>query len=109
MPGRQHKSNTPLHARLQSDARPSPIAAGVPPPAIALSRMTKREAEVLGWLAHGLSNAEIAVVLHLRVRTIHKHMACLVAKLGVESRTAAVAIACELKRFASRGDKKCFW
>jgi hypothetical protein len=51
MLGNQKTRTIARRARLQSDAeQPSPIAAGVPPSAIGLPRMTRREAEVLGWL-----------------------------------------------------------
>lgn len=53
--------------------------------------LTTREAEVLHLLCEGLSNGEIAARLHRSVRTIDHHLAAILAKLGVGSRTEAVA------------------
>jgi len=52
--------------------------------------LTVRESEVLHWLAEGKSNPEIAVILDASPRTVGKHVEHIYAKLGVESRTAAM-------------------
>ena len=57
--------------------------------------LTKREAEVLGLVAEGLSNQRIAQRLHLTEGTVKSHLARIYTKLGVDSRTAAVASATE--------------
>lgn len=57
------------------------------------ARLTRREAEVLGLLAQGLSNKEIAAVLWLSDRTIERHITGLYRKIGVERRTEATAFA----------------
>ena len=54
------------------------------------STLTRRENEVLGWIAQGKSNPDIALILGLSVRTIYKHVENLFAKLGVENRAAAM-------------------
>ena len=51
--------------------------------------LTMREAEVLTWVARGKTNAEVASILSVRLRTVKKHMERVFQKLGVESRTAA--------------------
>jgi DNA-binding NarL/FixJ family response regulator len=56
-------------------------------------RLTRREAEVLGLLAQGLSNKEIGAVLWLSDRTIERHITGLYRKIGVERRTEAAAFA----------------
>jgi DNA-binding CsgD family transcriptional regulator len=52
--------------------------------------ITAREAEVLGWLAAGKTDREIAVLITCSHRTVHKHLQRIYVKLGVETRTAAV-------------------
>jgi non-specific serine/threonine protein kinase len=55
--------------------------------------LSPREVEVLRLLAEGRSYREIGAVLSLSPRTVEKHVAAVVAKLGVPSRTAAVTVA----------------
>jgi DNA-binding response OmpR family regulator/DNA-binding CsgD family transcriptional regulator len=54
--------------------------------------LTRREVEVLLWLARGKSNRDIAQILEVSFRTVNKHLEQIYPKLGVESRTAAVAL-----------------
>jgi DNA-binding NarL/FixJ family response regulator len=55
--------------------------------------LTSREGEVLSWLSKGKTNRDIAQILGLSPRTVDKHLEQIYAKLGVENRTAAAAIA----------------
>lgn len=55
--------------------------------------LTRRETEVLGLLARGRSNKQIANELGLGLRTVEGHVSNVLAKLGVQSRTEAVAYA----------------
>ena len=55
--------------------------------------LTPRETEVLGWLAKGKTNRDIAEILALSPRTVNKHLEHVFEKLGVETRAAAAAIA----------------
>ena len=55
--------------------------------------LTTREGEVLSWLSKGKSNRDIAQILGLSPRTVDKHLEQIYAKLGVENRTAAAAVA----------------
>jgi DNA-binding CsgD family transcriptional regulator len=57
--------------------------------------LTARQAEILLWIAHGKTNPEIATILGLSAGTVHKHTEHIFAKLGVETRTAAAALAWE--------------
>lgn len=59
-------------------------------PAVSLSR---RETEVLGLVAEGLTNLEISRRLHLSQATVKSHLVHIYTKLEVESRTSAVAVA----------------
>jgi ATP/maltotriose-dependent transcriptional regulator MalT len=53
--------------------------------------LSVRELEVLGLVAEGLSDREIAGRLVLSRHTVHRHVSNILAKLGERSRTAAVA------------------
>lgn len=55
--------------------------------------LTEREVEVLIWLAKGKTNRDIADILQLSPRTVNKHLEHVYVKLGVETRTAAAALA----------------
>jgi DNA-binding NarL/FixJ family response regulator len=60
--------------------------------------LTTREGEVLSWLSKGKTNRDIAQILGLSPRTVDKHLEQIYAKLGVENRTAAAAIATNAMR-----------
>lgn len=53
------------------------------------SGLTPREVEVLGLLAAGLSNREIAAALLVSVRTVGRHIENLYGKIGVRGRAGA--------------------
>ena len=55
--------------------------------------LSARELEVLTLVAEGRSNTEVARHLHLSETTVKSHLAHIYPKLGVSSRTAAVAAA----------------
>lgn len=55
--------------------------------------LTRREAEVLLWLSRGKSNRDIGQILNVSYRTVNKHLEQIYPKLGVETRTSAVALA----------------
>lgn len=97
---------------LLKDAPPEELAAAVRTaaagqsalaPAVALRLMdrmrtpaealTKRELEVLQLVADGLSNQQISKQLFLSQATVKSHLVHIYAKLGVDSRTSAVATA----------------
>ena len=58
--------------------------------------LTARETEVLRLVADGLSNRDIAARLTLTEATVKSHLVHVFTKIGVGSRTAAVARAAEL-------------
>jgi len=69
---------------------PSAVLLPVLPDTPISGDLTPREREVLAWLAHGKTDAEIAAFLGTSPRTVHKHLEHIYVKLGVETRTAAV-------------------
>jgi predicted ATPase/DNA-binding CsgD family transcriptional regulator len=60
-------------------------------PGAAAAVLTPRELGVLTLVAQGLSNADIARRLVLSDHTVHRHLANILRKLGLSSRTAAAA------------------
>jgi len=55
--------------------------------------LSERERQVLGWVAEGLSNQEIAGRLFITERTVRFHVTSIFNKLGADNRAQAVAIA----------------
>jgi DNA-binding CsgD family transcriptional regulator len=55
--------------------------------------LTKREAEVLYWVAQDKSDKEIGLILNLCTGTVKKHLEHIYQKLGVQTRIAAVMYA----------------
>ncbi len=58
--------------------------------------LTSRETEVLSWVAKGKTNRDIADILGMSHRTVNKHLEHIFEKLGVETRSAATALASKL-------------
>lgn len=60
---------------------------------MAAFRLTAREAEVLYWVIKGKTSPDIGEILGSSPRTVNKHLEHVFAKLGVENRTSAAAVA----------------
>ena len=82
--------------RAMSPEQAFEYALGEPPHEENTHPLTRREMEVLRLVADGMSNQDIATTLVLSGHTIHRHVANVLGKLGVSSRTAAVAQAARL-------------
>jgi DNA-binding CsgD family transcriptional regulator len=72
------------------------LGISAPPPASepdadALDELSAREREVLGLVAQGLSDAQIAEHLVISPHTVHRHVANILAKLRLPTRAAAAA------------------
>ena len=89
-----------LVARVEAVAR---RLAPPPPPARSKS-LTERELEILGLLAEGLGQEEIARRLVIVPKTVAKHLEHINKKLGVHSRAEAVAMAYRERVIEPPGD-----
>jgi DNA-binding NarL/FixJ family response regulator len=80
-----------VHATLlaATAARSKPA----PPPVPAPDGLTPREVEILGLIARGLTNPEIAAQLFLSNHTIKTHISRIFAKTGSRDRAAAIGYA----------------
>jgi DNA-binding CsgD family transcriptional regulator len=74
-PDRRHSRNSPARASKR-------IVSVEPRP------LTKREVEVVEWIAEGKRNAEIAQIIECSSRTVQKHVQHILEKLRLETRTA---------------------
>ena len=71
--------------------------------------LTRREIEVLAWVAKGKTNKEIGIILSISSRTASKHLEHIYTKIGVESRTAAVVQFLEILQQARKLKKPVDW
>ncbi|MFF9808196.1 LuxR C-terminal-related transcriptional regulator [Streptomyces coeruleorubidus] len=92
----------PLGGRFDVDAVPGwgttvtlaiPLASSSTPRQDPLTGLGARELEVLGQLARGRRNRDIAQDLHISESTVKFHVAKIIGKLGVSSRGEAAALA----------------
>ena len=79
-------------ATLSPEAAQALVETANQPPAPGLD-LTEREREVLAWMVEGLNNTQIAARLTVSQSTIKSHVSNILTRLGVSSRTEAVAFA----------------
>ncbi len=70
-----------------------PGASGLSVPGLQALGLTRRQAEVLRWIALGRRGPDVARLLSLSPRTVEKHLQGVYAKLGVENSSQAAATA----------------
>lgn len=68
--------------------------------------LTRREADVLLWIARGQSNAEIGTSLRISPRTVKKHLEHIFKKLSVKTRLAAAVKAGEVCLSSAAGARQ---
>jgi len=80
-----------MAARLLQDLAREPHPAAPPPTPV--PRLTQREQEVLGLVAQGKSNKEIASALDIAENTVKNHLKNILEKLHLENRVQAATFA----------------
>lgn len=55
-----------------------------------MKKLTAREIEILKWTAEGKTAGDIAIILSMKERTVHFHVANAVQKMGACNKTSAV-------------------
>jgi len=83
--GTAEDADVVVSERVVATAAPGAVAQ-------AAGALTARELEVLRLVARGLSNKEIAADLRITTHTVKYHLAAVLEKLGVRSRTEAVSL-----------------
>lgn len=86
--GESARAETMLRTLRTTSATLPPEVANTP-----LGELSKRELEVLGLVAEGLTNHDIAQRLVLSEHTVNRHVANILRKLGLPSRAAAASLA----------------
>jgi two-component system, NarL family, response regulator len=89
----RHELLACIHAVSRGQRYLQPAAAASLAERITHTALTAREADVLTWLARGLSNKCIAAELAVAEGTVKTHVKSLLCKLGVSSRTQAACVA----------------
>lgn len=59
--------------------------------------LTRRQCDIMDWIAEGKTSAEVAIILEISPRTVEKHLEAIFQRFGVENRVAAVRSYLEAK------------
>jgi DNA-binding CsgD family transcriptional regulator len=71
--------------------------------------LSTRESEIMSLIADGHTNGEIASSLFLAEKTVKNHVRSIYSKLGVASRSAAIARWLDFARPATRAAQHLLW
>lgn len=63
----------------------------------AVPMLTRRQCDIMDWIAEGKTSAEVAMILEISPRTVEKHLEAVFQRLGVENRVAAMRSYLEAK------------
>jgi DNA-binding CsgD family transcriptional regulator len=69
----------------------------------AVPMLTKRQCDIMDWIAEGKTSSEVAIILEISPRTVEKHLEAIFQRFGVENRVAAVRSYLEAKGELSPG------
>ena len=94
--GRMGATPTPPHSQTPTLPHPRTPTPPHPHTPKLLDPLTPRELDVLHLISQGLSNRDIADTLVIALNTVKRHTSSIYSKLGVKSRTQAIARAREL-------------
>jgi DNA-binding CsgD family transcriptional regulator len=75
-----------------------PVPGGEDSAEEALSILTRRQREIMEWIAEGKTSGEAAIILGISPRTVEKHLEAVFQRLGVENRIAAMRRYLDMKR-----------
>jgi DNA-binding CsgD family transcriptional regulator len=67
------------------------------PPVFDIPMLTRRQRDIMEWIAEGKTSAETAIILDISPRTVEKHLEAVFQRFGVENRVAAVRTYLDLK------------
>lgn len=66
-------------------------------PVIDIPMLTRRQRDIMEWIAEGKTSAEAAIILEISPRTVEKHLEAIFQRFGVENRVTAVRTYLDLK------------
>jgi LuxR family maltose regulon positive regulatory protein len=90
-------ANQPDHLKAYAQKLLESFPGEIEPVETLVEPLSERELEILNLIGAGYSNREISEALVITLHTVKKHSSNIYGKLGVSSRTQAVARAHELK------------
>jgi NarL family two-component system response regulator LiaR len=87
-----HRGETPLHPDITTRLMNQFVSPGAEPAPVS-SELSPRELEVLGLIARGMNNRQIALALTISEKTVKTHVSNILSKLHLADRTQAAIYA----------------